>query len=71
MLGIITAAQSIDSTRLSERIATFAPLGAPYIQVPGSSLGPGASASVVLQFANPTNAPMIYSTRTLNSIPTP
>jgi hypothetical protein len=51
--------------------ATFAPLGAPYIQVPGSSLGPGASASVLLQFANPTNAPMIYSTRTLNSIPTP
>jgi hypothetical protein len=51
--------------------ATFAPLGAPYIQVPGASLAPGASASVVLQFTNPSNAAITYTTRVLNGVPTP
>jgi hypothetical protein len=39
--------------------------------VPGTSLAPGASATVTLQFANPTNAAITYNNRTLNSIPTP
>jgi hypothetical protein len=51
--------------------ATYAPLNAPYILVPGASLAPGASASVSLQFTNPTNAAISYTTRTLNSITTP
>jgi hypothetical protein len=49
----------------------YAPLGRPYIQVPVSSLAPGASANVTLQFANPTNAAITYTTRLLNGIPTP
>ena len=50
-----------------------APLGSPYIVVPGtdSGLAPGASAAVVLQFANPTNAAITYSTRVLNGQITP
>jgi hypothetical protein len=51
--------------------ATYAPLNAPYILVPGASLAPGASANVSLQFTNPSNAAISYTTRTLNSIPTP
>jgi hypothetical protein len=50
---------------------TYAPLNAPYILVPGASLAPGASANVSLQFTNPSNAAISYTTRTLNSIPTP
>ncbi|MES1254171.1 MAG: hypothetical protein ABUS56_01085 [Acidobacteriota bacterium] len=63
-----------ESAALSNRTgvtATFAPLAAPYIQVPGASLAPGASASVVLQFTNPSNAGITYTPRVLNGIPTP
>jgi hypothetical protein len=47
------------------------PTGSPYIVVPGSSLAPGASASVTLQFTNPANAAITYTPRTLNSISIP
>ena len=42
-----------------------------YITVPGATLAPGASASVTLQFNNPTNAAITYTPRTLNSITAP
>jgi hypothetical protein len=49
------------------------PVGGPYISIPGTSLGlaPGATASVVLQFANPTSGAIAYTTRVLpgNRIP--
>ena len=52
--------------------AVFPPFGS-YIQVPvaPTGLGAGASTSVTLQFANPTNAAISYTTRVLNGIPTP
>jgi hypothetical protein len=44
------------------------PLGSPYIVVPGTAggLASGASATVVLQFSNPSNTSITYSTRVLN-----
>jgi hypothetical protein len=39
--------------------------GSPYIFTPALSFAPGASVSVVLQFTNPTNAAITYSTRVL------
>lgn len=51
--------------------SVYPPTARPYITVPGSSLAPGASATVSLQFSNPTNAAISYTARTLNSIPTP
>ncbi len=51
--------------------SVYPPTAKPYITVPGSSLAPGASATVSLQFSNPTNAAISYTARTLNSIPTP
>ncbi len=55
----------------SGNTGVYAPLASPYIQVPGGSLAPGATATVTLQFANPTNAAISYNYRTLNSITTP
>ena len=52
----------------------YVPTGSPYITIviPGpGTLAPGASVSGVLQFSNPGNQAINYSTRTLNSIPTP
>ncbi|BCU77541.1 hypothetical protein [Luteolibacter sp. LG18] len=51
--------------------SVYAPLGAPYIAVPGSTLAPGASAIVSLQFTNPSNGAITYTARLLNSAPTP
>ena len=51
--------------------SVYTPAGSSFITVPGSTLAPGASASVTLQFGNPTNAAITYSTRTLNSITNP
>jgi hypothetical protein len=48
-----------------------APLGSPYIVLPGGSLSSGASTAATLQFSNPTNGAITYSTRVLNGIPTP
>jgi hypothetical protein len=47
--------------------ANYPPLGVPYVTVPGTAggLAPGASANVVLQFSNPTNAAINYTTRVL------
>ena len=58
-------------TNGSGATANYAPLAAPFIQVPGSSLAAGATATVTLQFANPSNAAIAYNNRTLNSIITP
>jgi hypothetical protein len=44
------------------------PAGSPYVSIPGT-LAPGASATVTLQFANPTNAGITYATRVLNTAP--
>jgi hypothetical protein len=44
--------------------ACAAPLGSPYITLP-SPLAPGASATVVLQFTDPTKAGITYTTRVL------
>lgn len=52
-------------------IAAYAPLGSPYITVSGSPLAAGASATVTLQFNNPTNAGISYTSRVLNSVVTP
>ena len=48
-------------------VANYPPLGGAYISVPGTAggLAPGASASVVLQFSNPTNGAITYTTRIL------
>ncbi len=51
--------------------SVYPPTAKPYITVPGTSLAPGASATVSLQFSNPTNAAISYTARTLNSITTP
>ncbi len=49
----------------------YVPAGSPVITIPGATLAPGASASVTLQFGNPTNAAITYTARTLNSITAP
>jgi hypothetical protein len=43
-----------------------APVGSPYVSLTGP-LNPGATATVVLQFTNPTNAPINYVSRVLAS----
>lgn len=65
---------SVNATLSNATGATsvYAPLGSSYITVPaGATLAPGASASVTLQFNNPTNAAITYTARVLNSIGTP
>jgi len=47
------------------------PLGSPFIVIPGGPLAPGASASVQLQFINPSNGPINYHGRVLNGLGTP
>jgi hypothetical protein len=44
--------------------ACAAPLGSPYVTIPGP-LAPGASATAVLQFTDPTKAGITYTTRVL------
>lgn len=51
--------------------AVYGPLGSPYVLVSSGTLAPGATASVTLQFTNPSNGAITYSARVLNSIPTP
>lgn len=48
--------------------ANNAPLGSSYITVPGGALAPGASATVSLQFSNPANAAITYTTRVLSNV---
>jgi hypothetical protein len=52
-------------------ISSSAPVGRPYVSlpVPVAGLAPGASASVVLEFTDPTNAAIGYSVRLGNAIP--
>ncbi|MEO7099199.1 MAG: alkaline phosphatase PhoX, partial [Luteolibacter sp.] len=50
--------------------ANFPTLGNSYISVPGSALAPGASTTVTLQFANPSNTAIDYAPRTLNGTST-
>jgi len=49
----------------------YAPLAQPYVLVGGSSLASGASVNVTVQFTNPTNAPITYTARVINSVATP
>jgi hypothetical protein len=49
----------------------YAPLASPYIGFGPSSLAPGDSTTIVLQFANPTNAAISYTDRVLNSVSVP
>lgn len=46
-------------------------LGQPYVLISSGTLASGASASVTVQFLNPTNAAITYTTRVLNGIATP
>jgi hypothetical protein len=46
----------------------FAPLNSPYLAVAGNTLAPGASASAVLQFANPSNGAITWTARVLNGV---
>jgi len=55
-------------SNLTGTITVNAPLGGSYITVPGSTLAPGASATVALQFTNPTNAVISYTTRLINAV---
>lgn len=48
--------------------ATYAPLGSSYVTVPGATLAPGASITINVQFANPSNGAITYTARVLNSI---
>ena len=51
-------------------VANNAPIGGPYITVPGTSggLATGASATVTLQFTNSNNGGITYSTRVLSGV---
>ena len=51
--------------------SVYGPLGSPYVVVSGGTLSPGATATVTLQFTNPSNGTISYSARVLNSITTP
>ena len=51
--------------------SVYAPTGSSYITVPGGTLAAGVSATVTLQFTNPSNAAITYTARVLNSIVTP
>ena len=50
------------------RTAAFAPLNSPYLAIGGSTLAAGGSASVVLQFANPSNSAITWTARVLNGV---
>lgn len=50
---------------------TALPAGSPYITVSSGNLAPGASATVTLQFTNPSGAAINYSARPLSGIATP
>ena len=54
-------------SNLTGFVAQNPPLGGPYISLPSTAggLAPGASVSVALQFGNPTNGPISYTTRVL------
>ncbi len=52
----------------------LAPLGSPYVQVTpegASVLGPKQSRSLLLQFENPSQAPITYNARVVDVVPTP
>ena len=66
--GLSTNAALANQT---SRTAAHPPLSSPYITVTGSPLAAGASASVTLEFTNPTNAAISYTARVLNSVVTP
>ncbi len=51
--------------------SVYTPTGSSYITIPGGSLAAGGSATVTLQFTNPTNAAITYTPRVINSVPTP
>jgi hypothetical protein len=47
--------------------ASYAP-ASPYVIVPGTSLAPGATVTLTLQFANPSNVAISYTPRAINSV---
>ncbi len=71
VLDGLTAGVSL--ANVSGSTGTYAPLGSPYVLVPGSAggLAPGASLSVTLQFTNSSNTAITYTPRVLNAVPTP
>lgn len=60
-----TLASSAGST------SVYGPLGSPYVLVTSGTLNPGATASITLQFTNPSNTGITYTARVLNNITTP
>ncbi len=70
---VVLDSLSVNATlsNASGTTSVYTPAGSSFIAVPGATLAPGASASVTLLFNNPTNAAIIYSPRTLNSITAP
>ncbi|MBU6327343.1 MAG: hypothetical protein KGQ89_06935 [Verrucomicrobia bacterium] len=72
VLDALSPTANLDNSNGST--VNYGPTGSPYITIviPGpGTLAPGASVSGVLQFTNPGNQAINYSTRTFNSIPTP
>ncbi len=59
---------NVNLSNASGVTANYPSLGNSYINVPGSSLAPGASSTVTLQFVNPANSGIIYTPRTLNGM---
>ena len=51
--------------------SAYAPLNRPYVLVPGGTVAPGATLTVTLQFANPSNGAITYTARVLNSVAAP
>ena len=66
--GLSANATLFDSTGVT---SVYPPLGSPYVTIPGTTLAPGASATVSLKFGNATTGDITYTARVLNSIPTP
>lgn len=51
--------------------SSSSPTGSPYIEVPNNRLDPGATTTVVLEFANPASGGITYRTRTVSGGATP
>jgi hypothetical protein len=62
-----------DGVTLANATGTVAnnPPDSPYILISAAGLPIGASATVVLQFSDPSNSSISYDTRTLNGIVAP
>jgi hypothetical protein len=58
-------------TNASGTTTVNTPLGSPYLTIPSGDLAPGASVTATLQFSNPSNAAITYTTRVLSNTATP